>query len=156
MTPAASWAQTVAAAPTAALYFRAVRVDTAPIAARGMPQFAAELAAVMQASARQVFADRMVNDRRAPTLVLRIDSVSLAAGVGGGRRHHRGGEGDRDFIEGVGLVVAANGRILNERPLLTALPSSSAASWNDPNSETRRSAALGGQFAQWLRRELGI
>jgi hypothetical protein len=153
--PTASLAQISSAAPTASLYFRDVRVDTSPLAARGLPQFAAELAAIVRASARRIFADRMANNRWAPTLVLRIDSLSLAAGVGG-RRHRRGGGGDRDFIEGIGLVVAANGRVLDERPLLTALPSSSAAAWYDPDSETLRLAALGEQFAQWLRRALGI
>jgi hypothetical protein len=145
-------------ADAAGLYFRDVRVDTSTLAARGVPNYALRVAQAMGASARRTFADRITRDRNAPILVLRIDSVELAMGGGNGAlRHHRGGgDSDHDFVEGAGLIIAPGGRILKQQPLLTALPSNSAGAWYQPDTDDRRLEALGGQFSQWMRRQLGI
>ncbi len=137
----------------------AIRVDVAPLARRGWsgPTLAA-FERALQGALRSAFAGRM--SPAGPTLVVRIDSVALAAyagadavagrGIGGG-----GGASQNDSIDGELLLVGSGNAVLSRKPLLAVLPSFTSASWRSPDGEVRRVTALASAYAEWARRALG-
>ncbi len=67
----------------AGLRFRAVVVDTSRLAALGNPTTAELIGQELGGQARQIFADRLApGDPRAPTLVIRIHTISLSSYAG--------------------------------------------------------------------------
>lgn len=147
------------AAPTpeamAGLRFRAVVVDTSRLAALGNPTTAELIGQELGGQARQIFADRLApGDPRAPTLVIRIDSISLSS-YAGDRYRGRGGSANTDYLEGAGLV-SAGGRVISATPILSALDANYSGAWYLPDIDQRRIASISHHFAYWLRREMGI
>ena len=139
----------------AALRFRAVVVDTSRLAALGNPTVAELIGQELGSQARQTFADRLTpGDARAPTLVIRIDSISLASYAGDSYRAPAG-SADTDYLEGAGLV-SSGGRVLSATPILSALDAGYSGAWYQPDIDRRRIASISHHFAYWLRREMGI
>jgi hypothetical protein len=142
------------AQPVAA--FRAVRVDASAIAALGRPGFARTVEALVQPRANEVFADRLAPGQRgAPVLVLRIDSISMPGYAGLSRRRGPGHfDEQNDTLEGEGLVVAANGAVLQRVPILSALSPGYSGAYYLDDIDARRVSNIGWHFASWVKRRL--
>jgi hypothetical protein len=147
---------TPAAAATAGL--AGVRVDTAPIAARGLPNYARRVAAASSAAATSALADRIrAGDSSLPTLVLRLDMVTLSSDVGSGRHSGQfGSDQQRDWIEGEAVLVDRRGRVLGSKRITTYEP----ATWHgNPDimaDEDVRIARVVQVFAYWAVRQLAL
>jgi hypothetical protein len=123
-----------------------------PLHARGLGPYAEFIRAALLAETRRAFADRI--GRGGPRLVVRVTGVQLSSyGGGGGDRY--GGSINSDYLEGEALVVGARGEILARYPQLSATPAGSAAFWNDPQGERKRTLYLAQHYASWLRRTIG-
>lgn len=131
-----------------------ITVDVRPLQVYARGPQTEVLRADLTEAMRRSFRDRIV--RGAPTLVVRVSGLSLAAygGSQGGDRSSFGGSGTTDYLDGEALLVGRGGEILARHPQLSALPASSGGAWYDPASERRRVAALAEHYAQWLRRRL--
>lgn len=134
--------------------FGGISVDVRPLQAYARGPQAEALRADLTEAMRRTFADRLA--KGAPTLVVRVSGLSLAAygGGQGGDRSSLGGSGTTDYLDGEVLLVGRGGEILARHPQLSALPASAGGAWYDPASERRRVAALAEHYAQWLRRML--
>jgi hypothetical protein len=145
-----------AGAAAAQMRFRAIKVDVSPLAANGLAPEAAWLAQDLPARLAAAFAARLApRDGAAPTLVARIDLVRLGASGEGGTEPFGGG-GARDGIQGVGLVVAPNGRTIAAFPLYTSQIAITGGSVYERGTERRRVAELAAMFAQWLPGQMGL
>ena len=143
----------VAAAPRTTI-FRAITVDVAPLLALGSRQSAELVRRELQRALAYEFAGRVTGRAGAPTLVVRITSVSLAGWAGSGGARGRGSF-DTDYMEGEALIVTAAGRAAAARvPMLAALPASRAGAWYLPDIDERRIASISGHFAGWLARKV--
>lgn len=157
----AALAQTLAPADIAGLHFRAIRVDASALAARRLPNYARQIEAALTPRATAVFADRLApGDHRAPSLVLRVDSLTIS-GDGGFSRRGRGrgasAFGDvNDYLEGEGLVIAPGGAVLGRYPVLSSLNASYSGSSYISGSDERRISNIGWHFASWVRRNMGL
>ena len=157
----AAGAQTLAPGAVAGLHFRAIHVDASAIAARSLPNYARHVEAAVLRRARDVFADRIVaGDSHAPTLVLRVDSLTIS-GDGGFSRRGRGRAassfGDvNDYLEGEGLVIAPGGAVIGRYPVLSSLGASYSGSTYISGSDERRVSNIGWHFASWVRRNMGL
>ena len=157
----AAGAQTLAPGAVASLHFRAIHVDASAIAARSLPNYARHVEAAVLRRARDVFADRMAaGDSHAPTLVLRVDSLTIS-GDGGFSRRSRGRAasafGDvNDYLEGEGLVIAPGGAVIGRYPVLSSLGASYSGSTYISGSDERRVSNIGWHFASWVRRNMGL
>ena len=154
-------AQTLALADLAGLRFRAVRVDASAIAARSAPNYARRIETAVTLRAQEIFADRLApGDRRAPTLVLKVDSLIISGDGGFSRRQRSRGAsafGDvNDYLEGEGLVVAPGGAVIARYPVLSSLGASYSGSTYISGADDRRISNIGWHFASWVRRNMGL
>ena len=159
-------AQTLAPADIAGLHFRAINVDTSAIAARSLPNYARRVHDAVLTRAREVFADRLApGDSRAPTLVLRVESLTISGDGGfsrfrsrsGGRSQAAGAFADaNDYLEGEGLVVTSRGAMIGRYPVLSSLGASYSGSTYISGSDDRRISNIGWHFASWVRRNMGL
>jgi hypothetical protein len=133
--------------------FSRVSVDVDPLRRLGLGTYAAFVGASLTQELRRAFAGRL-GVRGAPDLVVRISSVQLSsfAGDGGGGRWFSGG-GSSDYMDGEALIVRGR-EVLKRHPQLSALPSSYAGPWYQPDGERKRTAALCEHYASWLARAL--
>src|ERR1700737_1925874 len=118
---AAAAGASLAAADEAApqVRFRAIKVDVSPLVENGLGPEAAWMAEDLPNRLRQAFASRLApRDAAAPTLVVRIDRVTLGESGGGGTQPFGLG-GARDNIEGAGTIVAPNGKVVATYPLFS-------------------------------------
>lgn len=104
-----------------------VVVDVRPLQVYARGPQTEVLRADLTEAMRRSFSDRIV--RGAPTLVVRVSGLSLAAygGAQGGDRSSLGGSGTTDYLDGEALLVGRGGEILARHPQLSALPASSGA-----------------------------
>lgn len=152
-------AAAVAVVPSAraqaqAARFSALRVNAAPLAARGAAGAAALIERIMPEKLRIVFGDIVAPGARGlPVLVARIDTLSLI-----GLADTRPGtlySMQQDTMSGAGLVVAGR-TVTAVTPLHVNLPPGYSGTWYLPDIDTRRIDSLCYQFAYWLRREMQI
>ena len=138
--------------------FRAVRVDTGPLAARGVPVYAATVRSVLEPLAAATVGARVdARDKRLPTLVIPVESIQMrASGGSSGRRSRRGGSDQaQDWIVGAGLVVAPNGAVLARHPITTSRDASQGGAWYlVEESERRRLQNLCESLVYWLAQKL--
>jgi hypothetical protein len=131
----------------AATQFRAVAVDTRPLAHRVGPHFAQRIEAIAVPVANKVFADRITG--KGPLLVLRYESVKLTGEPQGDAG------GVTDHVRGEALVVERN-RVI-ARHELRAAPSASPGFWpNVDIAEQQRYTDAVEFFTRWMRREMGL
>ena len=136
--------------------FRTIAIDTSRLAALGDPQMADVVQRLLSPELRSSFGDLMVpGDRTAPTLVVRIRSISLSDYVGSRSYGGRSGTKNVDYLEGAG-VVTLNGHVVSETPVLSALDAGYSGPWYLPGIDERRVSAITQHFAYWLRREMGV
>jgi hypothetical protein len=140
----------------AQLRFRAIKVDASPLAEKGLGPEAAWIAEDLPVRLREAFAARMApRDAAAPTLVVRIDLIYLGPSGGGGTQPFDGSAA-RDNIEGVGMVVAPNGKTIAAFPLFSTLLAFTGGSAHEMGTERGRVAVLASSFAQWLPGKMGL
>ena len=146
-----------ARAQGAGLRLRAVTVDSSPLTRRGADTFARGVDFYLAGSMRRAFAGLIdAGSRGAPTLVARVETISLSAFAGGdGRRSRSGAGGGNDYLDGAGLLIAPGGAVSGTFPVLSVLEAASAGAWNAPDIDSLRMQALCDHFAWWLRRKTG-
>ncbi len=143
----------IAGGETAVVRFRAVRVDTSPVAEHGGAGIAAALRAALGPQMQKVFADRIAPaDPSAAILMARISSVFLSSYVGGVGIDQFG---QQDNIEGDGIVVSG-GRTVSSTHVLTELSPSYSGAYYTAGIDRIRLDSLAYQFAYWLRREMNV
>jgi hypothetical protein len=146
-----------AGAAAAQLRFRAIKVDVSPLVGMGLGPQAAWLSQDLASRLQAAFAGRIApRDAAAPTLVVRIDQMYLGESGGGGSSSPLGDYGARDGIQGVGMVVARNGKVVAAYPLFTTQLALTGGSVYDIQSARGRVAVLAGSFAQWLPGKMGL
>ncbi|MCE1236374.1 MAG: hypothetical protein LWW93_08450 [Hyphomicrobiales bacterium] len=130
--------------------FRALRIDAAPMAKKGVPNWAARIAAAVKAAAEPAFADMIdPSDRKAPALTLEIDACDFPIW----RALHDvpfgdfGADDDSDWI--VGHVVYG---AVRRRVAVTSDARAAGAQYL-PGVDQRRIDRLAAIFAGWARRE---
>lgn len=124
--------------------FSRIVVDMKPLEARGGGAAAAILRRQLQASLQRELAGRI--GRGGPTLVVRIETVHLAAFAGEGG--WRSGYSPSDWLEGE--VIAGHLRF----PMFVTQHSGFAGAWYLPDNEARRLRTLADQFAGWVGRKV--
>ena len=145
----------VAAVPNGS--FSAIRIDVTPLRKNGDDEVANWVAAVLPAALHQSFAAYLTpGDRRAPTLVVRIDQVIIGP-------QHSGGFGGNpvqdaiDGVEGAGIVVGPRGEQIASYPLYSAVGADSYINMPYQLDITRRRVETAAQsFAQWLPGKMGL
>ena len=139
-----------------AVRFRTIAIDTSRLAALGAPQVADMVQRLLAPELRQTFGDLMApGDKTAPSLVVRIRSLSLSDDVGSRSYGGRDGTKNVDYLEGAG-VVTMNGHVVSETPVLSALDAGYSGPWYLPGIDERRVSSITQHFAYWLRREMGV
>jgi hypothetical protein len=143
-------------AAAAQLRFRAIKVDASPLVEKGLGPEATWMTEDLPSRLHAAFAGRMApRDAAAPTLVVRIDMVYLGPSGGGGTQPYDGSAA-RDNIEGVGMVVAPNGKTIATYPLFSTLLAFTGGSAREMGTERGRVAVLASSFAQWLPGKMGL
>jgi hypothetical protein len=149
-------APVAAGAQQAPAKFRAIKVDVSHLVEKGLGPEAEWIAADLPGRLQAAFAGRLApGAAAAPTLLVRIDLVTLGDSGGGGTQPF-GGVGARDEIQGVALVVAPGGRTLASFPLFTSQIDFTGGSVYERGTERRRVAELASSFAQWLPSQMGL
>lgn len=122
-----------------------IEVDTSPLAARGLPNYAVKVRAAALEAARQEFGS-LAGTRGGPRIVLRIDRVSIY-----GRTGRNAWEASDEIS---GAVVIQDGRGVRTVPINASQWASGPGLTQDPDSENRRLFTLCQVFAGWARRAI--
>lgn len=146
----------LAVAAPASMQFADVRVDTAQIAARGLPNYARRVAALAGPAARAALAPRLGGGRGAPILVLSLRLVQLTSDPSGSRDRFFGRDIPLDWIEGDAILLDARGREIKRTRFHTMSDASTIERISTPEGEDRRIARLAELFARWSISELGL
>jgi hypothetical protein len=145
-----------AGAATGQVRFKAIKVDVSPLAENGLGPEADWMAQDLPGRLRAAFASRLApRDATAPTLLVRIDRVTLGESGGGGTQPFGLG-GARDNIEGAGMIVAPNGKVVATYPLFTTQIALTGGPVYEIGTERRRVAELANSFAYWLPGQMGL
>jgi len=137
-------------------HFRAIEVDVAPLARNPGEPTAGWMAQALPGPLHAVFANRLApGDRSAPKLVVRIDSVFLGAS-GNGIFDATGSDRARDNVQGVGIVVAPNGRTVASFPIFDVLYNYTGGVNYEVGTEHRRINELASAVARWLPGQMGL
>lgn len=141
---------------TARPFLAAVRVDTGPIAARGLPNYANRVATIAAPAARRALADWLGGGKGAPTLVLSLSLVQLTSDPAGSRDRVFGRDQPLDWIEGDAILVDPRGREIRRKHIMTTNDPSMIERISTPSGEDLRIARLVDIFARWAPSELGL
>jgi hypothetical protein len=137
-------------------HFRAIRVDVAPLTENAGEPTASWVAHALPGPLNAAFASRLApGDRSAPTLVVRIDSVFLGESDNG-IFDATGADRARDNIQGVGIIVAPNGRTIASYPIFDVLYNYTGGSNYEVGTEQRRINELAASVAHWLPGQMGL
>ncbi len=149
LAPLAACASTEAPLP-ANLRIRSVRIDTAPLAARGLPTWAERIRTIAEASARTVFADR------APAgvdITLVADQAWLASYNGGGALPFDD-DPPTDWIEGWIVLSATQGAAPRRLRLYSSTFAADSGPWYAPDIDRLRLERLTRAWVADARRRL--
>lgn len=130
----------------------AIRVDTSPLAGKGLGRYSDKVAAFMRAALDQAYGGALRSGNR---LTVRIDHVQMAAFGGAIAEDDGGSTPMNDYMRGEGIVSGPRGEVIRTFPILASLDASSGGAWYAEGNEDRRLAALAQHFAQWMRRYTG-
>lgn len=133
----------------------AIEIDTAPLRAQGVREYADLLEAALQRSLASRLADRRA--RGGARLLVRLDRFFMPIYTGGEADDRFGfglGAGTAvDTLEGEALLVS-QGAVIARVPLVVSLPAGQSGPWYLPDAEPRRAAAVADAFAGWVARRL--
>lgn len=130
---------------------RSIDLDVSPLAEKGLPRYAEEVAAIGRPLLAQAFADALAPaDAKAPRATVTIDEIRFAGSFG--RTGGPLGWEDRDRLSGR-LVVAPVGAAAISRRLFADRPPSDAGPWYLPDIDRRRLEGLLRVYVAWARRE---
>ena len=130
---------------------RSIDLDVSPLADKGLPRYAEEVAAVGRPLLTQAFADLLApGEAKAPRAVVIVDEIRLAGSPG--RNEGPLGWEDRDRLSGR-LVVAPVGAAAVTRRLFADRPPSDAGPWYVADIDRRRLENLLRVYVVWARRE---
>lgn len=132
--------------PAPAVAIHAIRVDTAPLAAKGQGATAALIGPLLE---RELAGLRTTGGRGA-TLEVTVTGLYLTS-YAGGQAVTLG----NDTLESVARLIDANGSEIARYPILAIMAPSYGGAWYRPDVDRRRIAALVASNAQWIRRALG-
>ena len=134
-----------------------IRVDVAPLRAKGVGNYADLLKASLERALADRFADRRASGGARLTVVL--ESFELRGYGSGGQDDWAFGFGGNlggmsaDELSGE-AVLTAGGQVLAREPLRVALPPGQSGPWHTPDFEQRRAVNLAQAYASWLARRL--
>lgn len=130
---------------------RSVEFDVSPLAEKGLPRYAEDVAAIGRPLLAQAFADVLApGDTKAPRATVTVETVRFA-GSPGGSDGPLGWE-DRDHMAGH-VVVAPAGAAPVSRRLFADRSPTDAGPWYLPDNERRRLEGLLRVYVAWARRE---
>ncbi|KRE16178.1 hypothetical protein ASE66_10515 [Bosea sp. Root483D1] len=125
----------------------AVRVDTAPLAAKGQSATAALIKPMLE---RELASLRTAGGGRGATLQVSVTGLYLTSYAGG-----QAATLGNDTLESEAVLVGADGREIARYPILAIMSPSFGGAWYRPDVNQRRVEALVGSNAQWIRRAVG-
>lgn len=133
-----------------------IRVDVAPLRAKGVGTYADLLKATLERALAEALAGRRARGGARLTVVLERFELR---GYGSGERDDRafgfGAPGGLSADELSGeAVLTADGRVLARTPLRVALPPDQSGPWHTPGFEQRRAVNLARAYARWLAQRL--
>ncbi|HYC24913.1 MAG TPA: hypothetical protein VEC58_02655 [Roseiarcus sp.] len=138
-------------------HFRAIKIDLSGAAQYGGAPAANWAAAALPSALQEAFSGRVEpGDRSAPTLIVRIDRILLGPSGNGGGASSVSPDQARDYIEGAGVVVGANGQTLGVYPLLDAVYNYTGGANYEADSGPRRVGVLARSFAEFLPGKMGL
>jgi hypothetical protein len=138
--------------PVPRLKFRAIQVDVRGVRESGDATSAEWIAQDLPGDLRNSFAEYMTpSDRRAATLLVRVDLVTL--GDPSGNPHSTQAV---DSIQGTGVVTAAGGRRMASYPFGSVVHAYPAETVANGVSDRTRISNLALSFATWLPGEMGL
>lgn len=139
-------------APLGLARVRAVRIDAAPLAAKGVSNWAARLRAAAEAAVPTSFAGALAPaDRTATDLTLSITAAWLYPYVGS-----PGDDGDDAFFDWIEatLTVSGGGRATTTRRLFVRQPPTASGPWYRPGIDDIRTERLARALVAEARRLL--
>jgi len=143
-----------------AKHFNRIIIDTTPVADSGTRQLAENIRPMIAAGVMRSMGPYIdQRDRNAPTLVITVKSLQLAAfggndDAGDGFRFGGGGMSSTDYLDT--MVAVVQGRtVVASYPMLINQPSSAAGPWFVQPNEDRRVVQLGVTLGQWVRQKVG-
>lgn len=139
-------------APLGLARVRAVRIDAAPLAAKGVSNWAARLRAAAEAEVPTRFAGALAPaDRAAPDLTLSITAAWLYPYAGS-----PGDDGDDDFFDWIEatLTVSGGNRQATTRHLFVRQPPTASGPWYRPGIDDIRTERLARALVAEARRLL--
>lgn len=125
----------------------AIRVDTAPLAAKGQSATAALIKPIFE---RELAGLRTATGGRGATLLVSVTGLYLTS-YAGGQAVTLG----NDTLESEARLIGADGSEIARYPILAIVAPSSGGAWYRPDVDRRRVEALVASNAQWIRRALG-
>lgn len=124
----------------------AIRVDTAPLAAKG----AGAAAALVRPMLERELAGLRSAGRGGATLLVSVTGLYLTS-YAGGQAVTLG----NDTLESEARLIDADGREIARYPILAIMAPSYGGAWYRPDVNQRRIEALVASNAQWIRRAVG-
>ncbi|MGE7469702.1 hypothetical protein ACQKLX_09680 [Bosea sp. NPDC003192] len=124
----------------------AIRVDTAPLAAKG----ASATAALIKPMLERELAGLRSAGRDGATLLVSVTGLYLTS-YAGGQAVTLGS----DTLESEARLIGADGREIARYPILAIMAPSYGGAWYRPDVNQRRIEALVASNTQWIRRAVG-
>jgi hypothetical protein len=133
---------------------RAIKLDVTPLRQNGDAISAQVIAETMPPFLQRYFSPYLApGDRAAPTLVVRVRSMSFGIG---GSANSPFGNGAMDSIEGDGVIIGAGGRAVATYPITCSLYTNVDEYDPSGNYWRRRISSLGQAVAQFLPSKMGL
>jgi len=124
-----------------------IRIDTAPLAAKGQ----AATAALIKPMLERELASLRTAVGRGATLQVTVTGLYLTSYAGGAAATL-----GNDTLESEAVLIGSDGREIARYPILAIMAPSFGGAWYRPDVNKRRVEALVGSNAQWIRRAVGI
>jgi len=136
-----------AARPGPPVAIATIRIDTAPLAAKGQSATAVAIAPML---ARELSSLRTAPGGQGARLDVVVTGLYLTSYAGGAAATL-----GNDTLESTAMLFGPDGREIERHPILAIMSPSFGGAWYRPDVNQRRIEALVASNAQWIRRALG-